>query len=199
MTKSKRAIAISTLLLVASVRSATAFFQPKPIIHNNLVALSASATSSSSRQKRVSSLTEWGKENKANIGGVAIQSIPDSGLGLAATKEVPLGSLLVTVPASVTLSVTLGSLGGPDDISVEAMCNDRRTFRGLPWYVQFSLYIYKLNNVSSAKSNVDLKPWLDSLPNTFDTPIRWDKKQRDELLQYQHMSESVDRQQEGKK
>jgi hypothetical protein len=199
MTKSKRPIAISTLLLVASVRSATAFFQPKPIIHNNLVALSASATSSSSRQKRVTSLTEWGKENEVNTGGVAIQSIPDSGLGLVATQEVPSGSLLVTVPAQVTLSVTRGSLGGPDDISVEAMCNDRRTFRELPWYVQFSLYLYKLNNVSPIKSDVDLKPWLESLPNTFDTPIRWDKKQRDELLQYQHMSESVDRQQEGKK
>jgi hypothetical protein len=199
MTKSKRPIAISTLLLVASVRSATAFFQPKPIIHNNLVALSASATSSSSRQKRVTSLTEWGTENEVNTGGVAIQSIPDSGLGLVATQEVPSGSLLVTVPAQVTLSVTRGSLGGPDDISVEAMCNDRRTFRELPWYVQFSLYLYKLNNVSPIKSDVDLKPWLESLPNTFDTPIRWDKKQRDELLQYQHMSESVDRQQEGKK
>jgi hypothetical protein len=147
----------------------------------------------------VTSLTEWGTENEVNTGGVAIQSIPDSGLGLVATQEVPSGSLLVTVPASVTLSVTRGSLGGPDDISVEAMCNDRRTFRELPWYVQFSLYLYKLNNVSPIKSDVDLKPWLESLPNTFDTPIRWDKKQRDELLQYQHMSESVDRQQEGKK
>lgn len=146
----------------------------------------------------MTSLTEWGEDNEVKSGGVAIQSIPDSGLGLVSTQEVPAGSLLVTVPAPVTLSVSSGSLGGPDDASVEGMCSDRRTFRELPWYVQLSLYLYKLNNLSSIKAEVDLKAWLESLPNTFDTPIRWDKKQRDELLQYQHMSESVDRQQVGK-
>ncbi|CAJ1938707.1 unnamed protein product [Cylindrotheca closterium] len=152
----------------------------------------------SSRQKRVSSLQEWGKSNDIQTRGVAIESIPGSGLGLQSTQEITAGSLVVTVPSSATLSVTSGSLGGPDDFTVESMFNDRKSFRVLPWYAQFSLYLHKLNTISSVKADdTDLKPWLDSLPTTFDTPIRWDKKQRDEWLQYQHMSESVDRQQEA--
>lgn len=153
----------------------------------------------SSRQKRVTSLQDWGKSNDIKTGGVAIESIPASGLGLQATQEVPSGSLVVTVPSSVTLSVTTGSLGGPDDFSVESIFEDRKPFRALPWYAQFSVYLYKLNHISSIKSDtINLKPWLESLPTTFDTPIRWNKNQRDEWLQYQHMSESVDRQQEGR-
>ncbi|KAL3932688.1 MAG: hypothetical protein SGBAC_010731 [Bacillariaceae sp.] len=77
------------------------------------------------------------------------------------------------------------------------MFADRKPFRALPWYAQFSLYLHKLNKISSRKAETDLKPWLESLPTTFDTPIRWKKQQRDEWLQYQHMSESVDRQQEA--
>eukprot|EP00980_Cylindrotheca_fusiformis_P002534 scaffold596_cov87-Cylindrotheca_fusiformis.AAC.4 len=191
MLKVKQLIEVSTLWLALSLRASMAFMPSERLSIRTLkqdgFALSAaSATTSSSRQKRVARLTEWGASNEVKTGGVAIQSIPDSGLGLVSTQEVPSGSLLVTVPASVTLSVTSGSLlGGPDDISVEGMCTDRRTFRELPW----------LNNVSSIKLETsDLKPWLESLPNTFDTPIRWEKSQRDDLLQYQHMSESVDRQ-----
>ena len=45
--------------------------------------------------------------------------------------------------------------------------------------------------------NVNLQPWLDSLPRNFDTPIHWKKEDRDEWLQYQHMSESVDRQEKA--
>ena len=152
-----------------------------------------------SRQKRVSSLSEWGGTNDVKTGGIEIQSIKDSGLGLVTKQEVPNGSLIVTVPNKVTLSVTTPT-GGPDDSSVVSMCSDRRVFRDLPWFVQFSLYLYKVTNISSMKGaeNVDLRPWVESLPKSFDTPIHWDKSQRDEWLQYQHMSESVDRQQEGK-
>jgi hypothetical protein len=152
----------------------------------------------SSRQKRVSSLTEWGEENEVKTGGVGIQNIQDSGLGLSTKQEVPSGSLVVTVPAKVTLSVESGGLGGPDDLSVEGMCSDRRAFRGMPWYAQFSLYLFKLNHISSTKDEINLQPWLESLPTDFDTPIRWSKQQIQEL-QYQHMVESVDRQQVGEK
>ena len=184
---------IIALGLLASPTSTSAFqpnLQPRLRTKSSLFA-------TSSRQKRVTSLEDWGKSNDIKTGGVAIESIPGSGLGLKAIREVPSGNLVVTVPAKVTLSVTTGALGGPDDFSVESIFNDRKPFRALPWYAQFSVYLYKLNKISSIKSETDLKPWLESLPTTFDTPIRWDKKQRDEWLQYQHMSESVDRQQEG--
>lgn len=100
-----------------------------------------------------------------------------SGLGLVTTQEVPSGSVVVTVPSSVALSVEAPG-GGPDDSGVRDMCTDKRAFRDLPWYAQFSLYLYKLDKISSKKAtgNLDLQPWLDSLPRKFDTPIHWDKK-----------------------
>lgn len=117
-----------------------------------------------------------------------------SGLGVVATQKVPTGSVVITVPSSVALSVEIPG-GGPDDSGIKDLCSDRSAFRDLPWYVQFSLYLYKLDNVSSKKLGVDLQPWLDSLPRKFDTPIHWkNKASRDDWLQYPHMSESVDRQ-----
>lgn len=148
-----------------------------------------------SRQKRISSLVDWGKSNQIQIGGVAVQSLNDNaGLGLVATQQVPSGAVIVAVPSKVALSVESPG-GGPDDFGVSDLITDRRIFRDLPWYVQFSLYLHKLDKVSSSKFSIDLRPWLDSLPRQFDTPIHWrNVKERDEFLQYQHMSESVDRQ-----
>jgi hypothetical protein len=117
----------------------------------------------------------------------------DSGLGLVTTQEVPSGSVVLTVPSSVALSVETPS-GGPDDFGVMDMVTDRRAFRELPWYAQFALYLYKLDEVSSTKSGINLQPWLDSLPRSFDTPIHWKST---EALQYQHISESVERQKES--
>jgi len=48
--------------------------------------------------------------------------------------------------------------------------------------------------VSSSKQDVDLRPWLDSLPRKFTTPIHWKPQERKEWLQYAHMEESVQRQ-----
>lgn len=127
-----------------------------------------------------------------------VQSIgDDSGLGLVTTKQVPSGSVMVTVPSKVALSVESPG-GGPDDFGLSDLVTERRTFRDLPWYVQFSFYLYKLDKVSSVKSGMDLRPWLDSLPRQFDTPIHWrNKNERNEWLQYQHMTESVDRQEKS--
>jgi hypothetical protein len=118
-------------------------------------------------------------------------------LGLVTSQQVPSGSVILTVPSTVALSVEAPG-GGPDDSGVFELCTDKRAFSELPWYVQFSMYMYKLDKVSSTKTGgVDLQPWLDSLPRSFETPLHWNKASRDEWLQYQHMSESVDRQQEA--
>jgi hypothetical protein len=134
------------------------------------------------------------------IGGAAIESMGEaSGLGLVASQEVPAGSVVVAVPSSVALSVESPG-GGPDDDGVMDLCTDKRAVRELPWFVQFALYLYKLDKISSTtqgKGSTNLQPWLDSLPRQFDTPIHWNNKDRDEWLQYEHMSESVDRQKEA--
>lgn len=125
---------------------------------------------------------------------IAIKESNSGGLGLVATKSIEAGSVVVTVPASVALSVELPR-GGPDDADVDrGLVRDRSVFRTLPWYVQFALYLYKLDKVSSTKQNVDMRPWLDSLPRQFSTPIHWDAEDRSGWLQYAHMVESVERQ-----
>lgn len=130
-------------------------------------------------------------------GSVTIQeSGPGAGLGLITTAQQPIqaGTVVVTVPATVALSVELPR-GGPDDSDVDrVLIQDRSVFRTLPWYAQFALYLYKLDKVSSTKQNIDVRPWLDSLPRQFNTPIHWTADQRKEWLQYSHMVEAVDRQ-----
>ncbi|KAG7350638.1 SET methyltransferase domain containing protein [Nitzschia inconspicua] len=162
------------------------------------------STTTSSRQKRVSSLEEWAKKS-ADIqianGNLAIQASltsEDAGLGLVSKQRIEAGSVIVTVPASLALSVELPR-GGPDDLSVvKTLVDDRTVFRSLPWYTQFAFYLYKLDKISSMKQTgsnlIDMRPWLDSLPRKFTTPIHWTEEQRKKLLQYSHMDESVQRQ-----
>lgn len=170
---------------------------------------SAPSGTTGSRQKRVSGLEEWAKQSagmQIASGNVAIQASPaggddeDAGLGLVARQQrIEAGSVLVTVPASLALSVELPR-GGPDDSSVvRTLVDDRSAFRSsLPWFAQFALYLHKLDKISPSKQtsrgDVNLRPWLDSLPRRFTTPIHWTPQQRTEWLQYSHMEESVDRQ-----
>lgn len=158
-----------------------------------------------SRQKRVSSLVNWSKD-KAGIQVASAVEIEESkttgGLGLVTSgtsSTTDAGGVIVTVPASLALSVELPN-GGPDDSSVmKDLVEDRSAFRSLPWYAQFSLYLYKLDKISPLKGleKIDLQPWLNSLPRDFGTPIHWTQQQREELLQYPHMVESVERQEKS--
>jgi hypothetical protein len=162
-------------------------------------------STTSSRSKRVSSLEEWAKESaKIQIasGNLAIQPSPstgsDAGLGLVSKQRIEKGGVVVTVPAALALSMEIPR-GGPDDSSfMKTLVDDRSVFRSLPWYVQFAMYLFKLDKISSCKQmaagEVDLRPWLDSLPRKFTTPLNWTPQQRKEWLQYSHMEESVDRQ-----
>jgi hypothetical protein len=138
------------------------------------------------------SLLSFQKMNR--VGGVVIQE-GSGGLGLVATQTIPAGSVITTVPTKVALTVETPS-GGPDDSGVADLCTDRKVFRDLPWYAQFSLYLYKLDSVSSTKAaqGINLQSWLDSLPRTFDTPIHWSKEDVDRWLQYPHLAEAVARQ-----
>jgi len=167
----------------------------------------SASTSASARQKRASKLIDWSK-NQAEIqigSGLTISDTPGSGLGLVLEKTISSGddTLLVTVPADVALSVEVPS-GGPDESSifkrsVQDTRETRKTVRNLPWFVQFSLYFWHLKNVSSIKTlqESDLKPWLETLPKTLETPIHWKSLDRNDWLQYSHMIESIERQEKS--
>jgi hypothetical protein len=108
-------------------------------------------------------------------------------------QSIEAGTVVLTVPAAVALSVE-ELPGVVPTMATSIKCQDWSVFRKLPWYAQFDLYLYKLDKLSSTKQNTDFRPWLDSLPRQFSTPIHWKANQRDELLQYAHMVEAVDRQ-----
>lgn len=192
------------------VLQVVAAFQHQPTQYYTSLNRIATKTTSSldavtSRQKRVSNLKDWSKDD-AGIQVASALEIEESkttgGLGLVtsgAASNTDANSVIVTVPASLALSVELPN-GGPDDRSVlKELVEDRQVFRSLPWFAQFALYLYKLDKISPKKleGDVDLQPWLDSLPREFGTPIHWSQQEREGLLQYPHMVESVQRQEKS--
>jgi Rubisco LSMT substrate-binding len=121
----------------------------------------------------------------------------------SSAAELKAGSVLISVPSSVALTVESPGSGPDDSTALSSILRDNRDGRkdleGLPWFVQMSLYLYKLDRVSATKkpgrgSDINLRPWLDSLPRTMSTPIHWNSLAR-EALQYESMVRSV-RQQE---
>lgn len=62
-----------------------------------------------------------------------------------------------------------------------------------------AVYLYKLDQVDASKNQkggVNYRPWLDSLPRKFDTPLHWQTKTALEDLQYDYMASAVERQRE---
>lgn len=174
---------------------------------------STSSASSVSRTNRISSLVEWAKAAGVQISPeISLASVSqEAGLGWfrkqqqqSSASELKAGSVLISVPSSVALTVESPGSGPDDSSALSSILRDkdgRRDFEGLPWFVQMSLYLYKLDRVSASKKpdkggESNLRPWLDSLPRTMTTPIHWNAEARDEL-QYESMVRSV-RQQEIK-
>ena len=123
----------------------------------------------------------------------------------------PSGSVLLSVPADVALSVEVPG-SGPDDPGVvrnalRVSPARQSQWDALPWYVQLSLYLFKLDVLDSTKpgsssgdtnknDRIDLRPWLDALPRPFDaTPIHWSVQSRQEHLQYEPLVQAVAKQQ----
>ena len=128
------------------------------------------------------------------IGGLVVDKSDYGGLGLLTTQEIKDNVVVISVPSNVALSVESPG-GGPDDRGPFELVSDRKVVRDAPWYVQFGLYLYSLDNVSATRGKgLDMRPWLDSLPRQFDTPIHWSASTMD-ALQYQHMVDAVSRQQ----
>lgn len=129
------------------------------------------------------------------IGGVAVQqSEPGGGLGLLATQQLDANNVVVSVPTSLALYVEAPG-GGPDDRTVRDYF-DKKSLAEAPWYAQFAAYLCAMDKTTKTKGGtIDMRPWLESLPRSFDTPIHWTETARDEL-QYSHLSESVAKQEQ---
>ena len=157
---------------------------------------SSSSSSSVSRQNKVQSLTEWATSvAKIQTGGVQLQADDYGGLGWFAKTSLPAGSVVLSVPSNIALSVECPG-EGPDDYQVVSpdLIDNKKAFRDdMPWYVQMSFYLYKLDQIDATKQQVNLRPWLDTLPRQFDTPIHWSRENM-EQLQYPFLQSAVQRQ-----
>ena len=82
---------------------------------------------------------------------------------------------------------------GPDDRDVLKLIQDRSAFRELPWYVQMSCYLYKLDKIDPSKGGFSLQSWIQSLPREMDTPIHWTREDRTQL-QYKYLTDNIEKQ-----
>jgi hypothetical protein len=179
-------------------RSLSQAFRQSSSLHVKNKPSSVSSTSRTSRINRISSLTEWAKQANIQLTtNIKLQEDSASGLGWFAGSKatLPSNSVLLTVPSNVALTVEAPG-AGPDDASVRKLLSD--TKQDFPWYIQMAIYIHKLDRIDSQKSDdatTDMRPWLNSLPRRFDTPIHWTKSSLDDL-QYNYLQQAVQRQEQ---
>ena len=70
-----------------------------------------------------------------------------------------------------------------------------KAYQNSPWWAALSIqlnYYDKINPINArAGNNVSMKPWMESLPRVYDTPIHWSESTLQEELQYRPMVEAV--------
>ena len=111
------------------------------------------------------------------------------GLGLITTNNIPKpNSLMLQVPTQLTFSVSTSDLE-PNPSSEQYFINKAKTYRSSPWYAKLAIDIFICDKISSSRqgengvdnSSIDMRPWLNSLPRDFNTPIHWTQAQREQL------------------
>lgn len=177
----------------SGAKSSTILCAKKP---NTKAKPSVAPLQSLSRKNRIQSLLDWAQRADVQVSKeIALDSrVAEYGLGWYASTNIPTNQVLLSVPSNRALTVEIPG-EGPDDRSVldlvaSSDSGSKTEVRALPWFVQMSLYIYKLDQVDANKEGVDMRPWLDSLPRSFDTVIHWSEANRQEL-QYDSMVTAV--------
>ncbi len=109
--------------------------------------------------------------------------------------------MLLQVPTALTFSVSTSKFDS--NIQVESYFkNNAKAYSGSPWWAKLSADLYCCDKIDSQRSTgngdekVDMRPWLDSLPREFDTPIHWSQEER-ESLQYQPLIAMVSAQEKS--
>ena len=69
-----------------------------------------------------------------------------------------------------------------------------KAYQNSPWWAALSIqlnYYDKINPMNVRAGNVSMKPWMESLPRVYDTPIHWSESTLQDELQYRPMMEAV--------
>jgi hypothetical protein len=158
----------------------------------------------SSNKNKIQNLLDWCNDVNIRISPsfLSIQNDGTSGLGWYCTKEIPKGSVVLSVPSKIAISVECPG-DGPNRRSVMDRYNlKHKVLASLPWYAQLSLYLNTLKvkpqqqQQQQNDDEINYQPWIDTLPSSFDTPYYW-SAERLEQLQYEPMVRSVKKQKEN--
>lgn len=148
--------------------------------------------STSSRLKRTTPLADWATENDIKVGGVEIVASKNAGLGLYSTQNLSANDIVIQVPTKLTLSVE-----SPSDyntvMETKLFSSNPKAYRNSPWWAALSIqlnYYDKVDSINQRAGGVNMKPWMDSLPRAYDTPLHWSESSLKEL-QYRPMMEAV--------
>eukprot|EP00957_Ditylum_brightwellii_P034447 2612756-Ditylum_brightwellii.AAC.1 len=179
-------------MIPTTTRVSTSFLSQKS--SKSVLHAKKSNTNEQQRSATVQNFSSWAKNAGIQYAGVEVGDCDTGGLGLLGTKDLSAGNLVVQVPSKIALSVKT-----PDDYNrkVESVFKDndgdRKVYRKLPWWAQLSLQLNVLDKIDSASdqdSSTDLRPWLDSLPRKFGTPLHWSTSAMADL-QYEHLDQAV--------
>jgi len=144
------------------------------------------------RKETIDSLEQWAKQVGILTKDIKVESgskIIGGGLGLLTTNNIDKpNSLLLQIPTHLTFSTSTSDLEA-NTSSEQYFANNAKTYRASPWYEKLAIDLFICKSISSLRPNasnnndemVDMKPWLDSLPTSFSTPIHWTQEERQEL------------------
>lgn len=167
------------------------------------------------RQKSIDALQQWAKDVGILRTDVKVASgnpIIGGGLGLLTTNQVSSNSLLLQVPTHLTFSASSSKLDS-DPLIESFFFYGAKAYNDAPWWAKLSVDLFVCDRIDSTRSKtgksgggaagsngnsngddcVEMRPWLDSLPRDFDTPVRWTKEERD-ALQYQPLVSMIEAQ-----
>lgn len=122
----------------------------------------------------------WAQQNNVDLSAISLTSFhtdnknsPIPNRGMIVSSPLKKGDQLISVARNATLQVT--SLDRrrtplPSKIS-------QSTWQSLPWYARLALLILEARVDPHSK----WKPWIETLPTSFDTPFHWTESQLSEL------------------
>lgn len=139
------------------------------------------------------SLSSFNSFRRKDMQVAAGSPIIGGGLGLLTTNTIEPNSIMLQVPTHLTFSTSSSKLDA--NPKVENLFANPKTYIDAPWWAKLAIDLIVCNDIDSTKEDpkkepVDMRPWLDSLPQSFDTPIRWTEEQRDKL-QYSPLSSMI--------
>lgn len=208
-----KSLALSLVLLHSTSWNSEAFSSPASQSHlqidrtrSSLTAkkgfgaeLSLSTPVDKERQKAINGLQNWANEAGILTKDIKVQAgdpIVGGGLGLLTTNQVQPNSVLLQVPTALTFSVSNSKLEANPQVE-QYFTHKAKEYINAPWWAKLSVDLFVCDEIDSMRAiktggveTIDMRPWLDSLPRNFDTPIHWSNESR-EKLQYQPLVSMV--------